>query len=103
MTALGKILVFINLLFSLVVAALIIMVFIARTTWSENAKNWKSAYEAANASANAAIGERDAVKTEYERKYQEDKGAVDKEVAALKEENNKLKEDKGKLEAELNK
>src|SRR5262245_23797261 len=34
MTTLGKILVFINLLFSLLVAALIIMVFLTRTNWA---------------------------------------------------------------------
>jgi len=51
MTAVGKIMVFINLLFSLVVAAFIVMVHIASTNWADNYKKLQVQYEATRAEA----------------------------------------------------
>jgi hypothetical protein len=48
MTVVGKILVFVNLLFSLVVGGLIIMIFVAQTKWKENSEKWQKSYVAAD-------------------------------------------------------
>lgn len=49
MTAVGKILVFVNLLFSLIVGGFIIMVFIARTNWADGYKKVNEYYKASEA------------------------------------------------------
>jgi len=59
MTILGKILVIFNLLFSLVVAALLIMVYITRTNWADGFNKLKDRYDVANANARAYQTERD--------------------------------------------
>jgi hypothetical protein len=57
MTAIGKIFVILNLLFSLVVAGFIVVVYAARTNWADAAKQWKAAQEVANASRQATMDE----------------------------------------------
>jgi hypothetical protein len=49
MTVLGKILVFVNLLFSLITGALIIMVFVARTNWKAGFEELNKKYQAQTA------------------------------------------------------
>jgi hypothetical protein len=61
MTVLGKILVFVNLVFSLVVCALIIMVFIARTNWHAYAEAKDKQLQSAVASADASADQLTAV------------------------------------------
>jgi hypothetical protein len=66
MTVVGKILAFVNLVFSVAVGALIILVYVTRTNWAEGYNKTKAAYDAAVASrdeyaqrANRAQAERD--------------------------------------------
>src|SRR5262245_44685263 len=68
MTTLGKILVFVNLVFSLVVCALIIMVYIARTNWHDAYRQQEDLYKASRASTDAAYAELKAVSEEKEAK-----------------------------------
>src|SRR5258708_1617392 len=57
MTAIGKIFAIINLLFSLVVASFIVLVYIRGTNWAIAQKKWEDAYRAADASR--AVAEKD--------------------------------------------
>lgn len=66
MTVLGKILVIVNLVFSLVVGALIIMVYVARTNWAAEYNKLTTSYEAAKASAVLSREEANQVKAAYE-------------------------------------
>jgi hypothetical protein len=79
MTAVGKILVFVNLLFSLVVAGLLIMFHVAQTNWKDAAKKWQERHDIV-----AAEGET------YKIELAQLHNQMDKEVADLK----------GKLDAE---
>jgi hypothetical protein len=54
MTAVGKILVFVNLLFSLVVGGLVTMVYVARTHWTDEYKKLSDRYAVVQASESAA-------------------------------------------------
>jgi hypothetical protein len=54
MTAIGKIFVIINLLFSLVVAGFIVVVYAKSTNWAAKTKDWQAAHAAADASRQAA-------------------------------------------------
>lgn len=53
MTTLGKILVFVNLVFSLLVGGLIVTVYVTRTNWKFNYDKLAKMYEVSNANANA--------------------------------------------------
>lgn len=53
MTTLGKILVIINFVFSLLAAALIILVFAKQTNWKDNADKWHKSYDVVYAGAQA--------------------------------------------------
>jgi hypothetical protein len=57
MTVLGKILVIVNFVFSLVTAALIIMVFVTRTNWKASYDDLAKKYQAARASNDAYVKE----------------------------------------------
>jgi hypothetical protein len=50
MTAVGKILVFFNLIFSLIVGAFVVVVYISQTHWAAEYNDLKKSYEVANAS-----------------------------------------------------
>ena len=50
MTAVGKILVFFNLIFSLIVGAFVVTVYISQTHWAAEYNNLKQRYEVADAS-----------------------------------------------------
>lgn len=82
MTAVGKILVFVNLLFSLVVGAFIIMVYIARTDWARNFNTLKANYSALAAEAQTIREE-----------AQAERNNASKEVDTLKAANKKLVDD----------
>jgi hypothetical protein len=71
MTVLGKILVFVNLVFSLVVGALIIMVFIARTHWAAEFNRLSERYDQANKSMQSYAGETQAVRTEMNERVKD--------------------------------
>lgn len=51
MTVLGKILVFLNLVASIAVAAFIVLVFVSRTNWAAGYNEYKSRYEASEAAS----------------------------------------------------
>src|SRR5437588_12905556 len=57
MTVLGKILVIVNLVFSLVVGAFLILFFAKQTNWREAAEKWKKYADVAQADAQAAAAE----------------------------------------------
>jgi hypothetical protein len=57
MTAIGKIFVIINLLFSLVVTGFIVVVYAKSTNWSDAATKWSTAARVADASRTATEGE----------------------------------------------
>src|SRR5207302_1447109 len=91
MTVLGKILVIVNLVFSLVVGALIIMVYVARTNWAAEYGKLTTSYEAAKASAVLSREEATQVKAAYEdrlNKKQDELTAA--QAAAEKERKDRL-------------
>jgi myosin heavy subunit len=90
MTAVGKILVFVNLLFSLVVGGFIIMVYIARTNWAENYKNIETRYKALAAEADTIRAETQEMRTK-----------IAQEMDGLKAANKKLTDDMAAKDAEL--
>lgn len=65
MTAVGKILVFLNLVFSLVVGAFVIMIYLARTHWSVEFNNLKNQNQVLQASATTYQAE--ALKAQQDR------------------------------------
>lgn len=95
MTAFGKILVFLNLVASIAVAAFIVMVYAARTNWAASANEWKARATSVEATANATIGE-----------YNERLAAADKQrqdlEARLKQTSDALAVEKGKVAAKDN-
>jgi hypothetical protein len=103
MTALGKILAFANLVFSLVVAGLIVVVYVSRTNWHEAFKKSQAQYQVAQ-SANQVI----------QKEAQENQAKLDAQVKDLQgqiadlgkrvEAEKKLREDSDRLlEAERKK
>jgi hypothetical protein len=83
MTAVGKILAIINLLFSLAVGALVIMVFITRT-------NWKRGFDELNGRYQIALASEQAYKTENEKVAKEADARVAKAEARVKQLQNDL-------------
>jgi hypothetical protein len=72
MNFMGKLLVIINLLFSLAVGFLILMVYIARTNWADGFEKMKNRYEVANARA-----------TVYEQQMLESQNRAGQEIKKL--------------------
>jgi len=103
MTALGKVLVFINLVFSLVVAALIILLFIARTNWYAAYTKTDEARQAAVASASAANEELKRTVAESDEKVRKMQEALDKRTKELDDANAKVKKLEADLDAEARK
>lgn len=68
MTIVGKILVFLNLVFSLIVGGLVMVVFMTRTNWEQAYNGQKAQYNAAVASGEQTARERDALKLEYDER-----------------------------------
>jgi len=70
MTVLGKILVFVNLVFSLVTAGLIVMVYTTRTNWNDAFTKLNTQFTALAASARADVKAAEDKVTEKDRLYQ---------------------------------
>jgi hypothetical protein len=70
MTAVGKILVFLNLVFSLVVGAFVIMVYVARTHWVEDFNKLKGQYDIMRSSTQAYQSEVDKAKADANTEIQ---------------------------------
>jgi hypothetical protein len=83
MTAVGKILVFINLIFSLIVGGFVIAVYTARTHWESEYKKLEARYTVAQASERAA------------------QSATDEAKRAAKAETDKVKADMARVQADL--
>jgi hypothetical protein len=79
MTVFGKILVFVNLVFSLVVGGLVMMVYLTRANWEDAYKKSEASLVAARAEREQTVRERDDAKKEYETKL----AALQKEVKDL--------------------
>jgi hypothetical protein len=80
MTALGKIFVIINLLFSLVVAGFIVAVYARSTNWHDAADKWQKAAQVADASRQATEGEMATVQKDAAARV----AAKDQEIEGLK-------------------
>ena len=84
MTAVGKILVFFNLIFSLVVGAFVVVVYISQTHWASQYKDLEQRYAVANAS-NAAYQKQLAQAQDYTNTFNKEvlnKIAADKDLNA---------------------
>ena len=64
MTIVGKVLVFVNLVFSLVVGGLVMMVYLTSTNWEDAYKKKDAQYQAVNADREQLVRERDEDKKE---------------------------------------
>src|SRR6266550_7226839 len=85
MNFLGKTLVIVNLIFSLVVGGLIIMVFIARTNWAEAYEKAKKEVAIANGNAKAYLDEAEKARADGKnevQKVQTQLAEVQKQLAA---------------------
>src|SRR5262245_17799769 len=96
MTTLGKILVVVNFVFTLVTGALIIMVFSVRTNWKVGYDKLKKNYEVSQANVTVYAGEVQSIKKASDDRATE----LANEIAKLKKErdeyvalNDKLKKD----------
>jgi hypothetical protein len=97
MTALGKILVFINLLFSLVVFGLMIMVYVARTNWYEGYLKKEAQYDVVQKSLETKAQEVQKVQADAEAREKVLKGLVDQGKRQLEAE----KAERAKVEVAL--
>jgi cell shape-determining protein MreC len=97
MTTLGKILVFVNLVFSLVTGALIVMVFSTRTNWYSGFKKAEDAVKVSTADARALVEEVKLAKSRGDAKAKELQG----ELAKLAAEREKLQKDLLEKDAQL--
>ena len=97
MTIVGKILVFLNLVFSLVVGGLVLMVYLTRTNWEDAYLKKEAQYKAAEADRTQQAANLEAAKKEFDEKL----------AAATKQRDDALKEtatakaDKKRLSEEL--
>jgi len=83
MTIVGKILVFINLLFSLIVGALVTMVYVSRTHWAHGFENLQKNYAIATASERAYKDEVVKAQTDRDTKIAEKDAQLKKALADL--------------------
>jgi len=87
MTAVGKTLVFVNLVFSLLVGALVVMVYVARTNWADGFTKLKDRYDIANAERTQSAAEVVKVSGERDQAVKEKNDTIalrDQEIAQLK-------------------
>jgi hypothetical protein len=97
MTALGKTLVFFNLLFALVTGGLIVQVFLTRTNWHKGFDDARAETTAAQAnlkSEQAIAKQRAADFDAQKKKLEESIAALQRDIIGLKEEATNLKKDK---------
>lgn len=103
MTVLGKTLVFVNLVFSLVVAALIVLAYAGRT-------NWHAAYDQEKRRADAASASAETYRADYEKEHADFEAAKQAQVKELEAARRQVdvvaaqvKDVQGQLEAERRK
>ena len=99
MTTLGKILVFVNLLFSLAVGALIILVFFARTNWKHSFDTLTKYYEISQANVKSYAQEVKETKDAYDKKIKDMDDSLNRKSAELtkvEKERDKLRDDNNK-------
>jgi len=76
MTVVGKILVFVNLVFSLVVGGLVLVVFSTRTNWEDYSTKLKAQYDVVNAERQQTADEKDRLQAENAKVKQEYENAL---------------------------
>ena len=86
MTALGKILVIINLIFSLVVCGLMVMVYVARTNWAEGYSKQKKQYEIVQKSFEAKKKELEDAQAQWDGVIKDLKEQIAQKDKRIKEE-----------------
>jgi hypothetical protein len=96
MTVFGKILVFVNLVFSLIVGALVIMVYIVRTNWAAEYTQLTKRHEVAQKATEVALQDKAKILADYD-------GLIKKAEADLKDAIAQIKAEQAKLEAETTK
>ncbi len=100
----GKILVFINLLFSLIVGGLVTMVYVSRTHWVEGFNDLKQKYEVAVASEQAYRKDVEKAYADRDAKIKESEAHLDKlkaDLDTLKQANDQLAKDNEALKVKL--
>jgi hypothetical protein len=97
MTVVGKILVFLNLVFSLVVGGLVAVVYVTRTNWEESSDKYRSNLEAVKADRDQTVAELDNRKKANDK----DKNDYETKLAALTKEKNAALTAKATAEGEL--
>jgi hypothetical protein len=102
MTTLGKILVFVNLVFSLVTGALIVMVFVTRTNWKAGFETLKQRYDAAVANAETWKSEIDKAKKNLGDSYTTLKQEYDGQAKKLTEAQDTIKAREADVTAQTN-
>src|SRR5262249_55613813 len=90
MTTLGKILVFVNLVFSLITGALIVTVFVTRTNWKTARDNVARELEVVKADRKAWIADVERIQSEKNREIT----ALNGQVSAANERANRLQRDR---------
>jgi hypothetical protein len=90
MTILGKILVFVNLIFSLATGALIIMVFVTRTNWEDGFQKVKKSYEVSEANKRA-----------YAQELEEAKRSAETQIRNLQQEVRNSKQQEAQLQQQV--
>jgi hypothetical protein len=96
MTAVGKILVFINLIFSVIVGSLVVMIYTARTHWVDDFNKLAGRYQIAQASEQTYKKEVDRAQKDAEVRVKDAEARVVKAVGELKsltEANDQLRRD----------
>src|SRR5438270_242552 len=76
MTVVGKILVFVNLVFSLVVGGLVMVVYMTRANWEDYAKKLKAEYDVVVADRNQTATEKQTLQTELTKREQAEENAL---------------------------
>jgi hypothetical protein len=76
MTVVGKILVFVNLVFSLVVGGLVMVVFMTRANWEDYAKKVKTEFDVAAADRDQTAKEKEALQIELTKRKQDERNAL---------------------------
>ncbi|MBI1913878.1 MAG: hypothetical protein HYS12_03935 [Planctomycetes bacterium] len=76
MTIVGKILVFVNLVFSLVVGGLVMVVFMTRTNWEDHAKKLKAEYDVVVNDRDQTASEKQALQTKLTKREQDERNAL---------------------------
>ena len=102
MTIVGKILVFVNLVFSLAVGGLVVVVFATRANWKDAYDKEHARYEAANADRDQAFTEKLTAKEAFDKSKQvleadlatavKARTAAEKEMATITAERNQFKQ-----------